>query len=218
MTVSDDGSEGRPRARAARKDATRRKLLDAAQRLFTEKGFFETRAGDIAKEAGVAHGTMFAHFGSKAGLLLRLLENFTNERIEALDRFSDEARAKGATPEEEFWSTLREIWRSDLENLGLIRAYASYSWLWDNDLEAAHKQLRRANRLHLAKLLGRVETDVPDTWPTLEHRVALFYAEYREMLRVYQPGSDDLLWTHLERTVDFLFQFSNKPGKTGAKA
>jgi TetR/AcrR family transcriptional regulator, fatty acid metabolism regulator protein len=43
----------------------RRHLLDAAVRVFARKGFHATRVGDIAEEAGVAHGLLYHYFESK---------------------------------------------------------------------------------------------------------------------------------------------------------
>lgn len=47
----------------------RRQLLDAAVRVFARKGFHASRVGDIAEEAGVAHGLLYHYFDSKDELL-----------------------------------------------------------------------------------------------------------------------------------------------------
>ena len=47
----------------------RRQLLDAAVRVFARKGFHASRVGDIAEEAGVAHGLLYHYFDSKDQLL-----------------------------------------------------------------------------------------------------------------------------------------------------
>lgn len=44
-------------------------LLDAAVRVFAEKGFHASRVGDIATEAGVAHGLLYHYFRSKDDVL-----------------------------------------------------------------------------------------------------------------------------------------------------
>lgn len=49
--------------------ATRRGILEAAQRLFEEQGYAATSVPDIAKAAGVALKTVYAGFDTKAGLL-----------------------------------------------------------------------------------------------------------------------------------------------------
>jgi TetR/AcrR family transcriptional regulator, fatty acid metabolism regulator protein len=47
----------------------RRQILDAAERVFARKGFHTSRVGDIAAEAGVAHGLLYHYFQSKDELL-----------------------------------------------------------------------------------------------------------------------------------------------------
>jgi len=47
----------------------RRELLDAAVRVFARKGFRSARVGDIAEEAGVAHGLLYHYFRSKEEVL-----------------------------------------------------------------------------------------------------------------------------------------------------
>lgn len=49
--------------------ATRRAILEAAQRLFEEQGYAATTVPDIAKAAGVALKTVYVGFDTKAGLL-----------------------------------------------------------------------------------------------------------------------------------------------------
>ncbi len=43
--------------RTARGEATRQRLLDAAERLFGTRGFHDTSIVEITREAGVGHGT-----------------------------------------------------------------------------------------------------------------------------------------------------------------
>lgn len=52
----------------------RRQILDAAVRVFARKGFHATRVGDIAAEAGVAHGLLYHYFDSKDSLLEAVFE------------------------------------------------------------------------------------------------------------------------------------------------
>jgi AcrR family transcriptional regulator len=52
---------------------TRDRLLEAAASAFAERGYDGTRVADIAGAAGVSNGAMYAHFGSKADLLVNAL-------------------------------------------------------------------------------------------------------------------------------------------------
>ena len=55
--------------RAVAGEEKRRQLLDAAVRVFARKGFHGSRVGDIAEEAGVAHGLLYHYFKSKDDVL-----------------------------------------------------------------------------------------------------------------------------------------------------
>ncbi|MGA8482288.1 MAG: TetR/AcrR family transcriptional regulator [Chthoniobacterales bacterium] len=73
--------------------ATRQAIVDAARRLFSERGYFSTKVDDIAALARVAPATVYAVSGGKHGLLNALLEIWaaapiiaaTIGRIEAMD-------------------------------------------------------------------------------------------------------------------------------------
>jgi AcrR family transcriptional regulator len=52
---------------------TRVRLLRAAADVFAERGYDGTRVVDIAAAAGVSNGALYAHFGSKAELLVAAL-------------------------------------------------------------------------------------------------------------------------------------------------
>jgi TetR/AcrR family fatty acid metabolism transcriptional regulator len=54
---------------AVSKADRRRQILDAAVRVFAEKGFTQCRVSDIAEEAGVAYGLVYHYFGSKDEVL-----------------------------------------------------------------------------------------------------------------------------------------------------
>ena len=47
----------------------RQLILDASVRVFAQKGYHTSRVGDIAEEAGVAHGLLYHYFDSKEELL-----------------------------------------------------------------------------------------------------------------------------------------------------
>jgi AcrR family transcriptional regulator len=52
---------------------TRERLLAAAADVFAERGYDGTRVADIAAAAGVSNGALYAHFASKAELLVAAL-------------------------------------------------------------------------------------------------------------------------------------------------
>jgi TetR/AcrR family fatty acid metabolism transcriptional regulator len=55
--------------------ATKRQhVLDAAAGVFAEKGFHAATIKDVARAAGVAHGSVYTYFESKEALLLGLFD------------------------------------------------------------------------------------------------------------------------------------------------
>ena len=58
------------------KDADERKneILDAAERIFSQKGFEQTSISDIIETVGVARGTIYYHFKSKESIMDALIE------------------------------------------------------------------------------------------------------------------------------------------------
>jgi AcrR family transcriptional regulator len=51
-------------------DAKRERIVEAAMRHFAAKGYEDARVEDVARELGIAKGSVFQHFGSKGALLL----------------------------------------------------------------------------------------------------------------------------------------------------
>lgn len=66
FTRSTGGTDERRR----KVDRTRADLLDAAERVFSAKGFEGASVDDVATEAGYTKGAVYAHFGSKRDLFL----------------------------------------------------------------------------------------------------------------------------------------------------
>jgi TetR/AcrR family transcriptional regulator, fatty acid metabolism regulator protein len=62
----------------------RRLLLDAAVRVFARKGFHASRVGDIAEEAGVAHGLLYHYFSSKDEVLATIFRETWTDLLEAV--------------------------------------------------------------------------------------------------------------------------------------
>ncbi len=52
----------------------REKILKAAVRIFAEKGFYNTRIAEIARDAGVADGTIYLYFKNKDDILITVFE------------------------------------------------------------------------------------------------------------------------------------------------
>ncbi len=58
------------------------RILDAAVKVFAEKGFYLSRVSDIAREAGVADGTIYLYFKNKDDILISIFEEKMRTAIE----------------------------------------------------------------------------------------------------------------------------------------
>jgi AcrR family transcriptional regulator len=60
--------------RAQQQEVTRTRLLDAAERLFGDRGIHQTSLDGIAAEAGLTKGAIYANFAGKDDLIAAILE------------------------------------------------------------------------------------------------------------------------------------------------
>jgi AcrR family transcriptional regulator len=67
--------EGQARPERADAARNRRRVLDAARRLFDAHGVAAVTMSDVAREAGVAKGTIFHRFGDRQGLAQALIDD-----------------------------------------------------------------------------------------------------------------------------------------------
>ena len=58
---------------------TKQQIMDAAYKVFSEKGYDKTSLSDIAREAGVTRGAIYWHFEDKAELLCELIRGMAEK-------------------------------------------------------------------------------------------------------------------------------------------
>lgn len=77
---------------SARRDpaARRAELIEAATRLFAEKGLEETAVSDIVAAAGVAQGTFYLYFESKAEVANAVVVNVSEQIVEGVEEIANE--------------------------------------------------------------------------------------------------------------------------------
>lgn len=95
--------------------ATRQRILEVAKELFASQGFEATTTRDIAKQAGIAAGTMFNYFSSKEALVGSLAA----EALAELETGSNAASRSGESLEEALFAFVS----SGLRKLKPLRKY-----------------------------------------------------------------------------------------------
>jgi TetR/AcrR family transcriptional regulator, fatty acid metabolism regulator protein len=98
--------------RSIAQEEKRKQILDAAVRVFARSGYHGSRVGDIAEEAGVAHGLLYHYFSSKEQVLQTIFrENWGEllERFRAVEVSDETAGEKLAG----IAKILLRTWRND---------------------------------------------------------------------------------------------------------
>jgi AcrR family transcriptional regulator len=72
-------TEGATARRRELPEVRREQILDAAARVFLDRGLAEATMADVAEAAGVAKGTVYLYFDSKSALLTGLRARYTNQ-------------------------------------------------------------------------------------------------------------------------------------------
>src|SRR5579871_6882093 len=103
MTIVDQDIDKPDRRR---KPDSLERIKRAARKLFVERGYHATRPQDIAREAGLGHGTFYLHFPDKRACFLA----FVDEAREELDVYLRLRRVPGASLEERIGATIAAIY------------------------------------------------------------------------------------------------------------
>jgi AcrR family transcriptional regulator len=108
--VKRDPSRTRLTLRAERAGVTRRRIATAARHLFSRDGYGATTLKGVAAEAGVAVQTVYAVYGSKAGILRTLREDVVSQP-EAEASFRDAMREASAPRSLDLFArSIRQRW------------------------------------------------------------------------------------------------------------
>ena len=177
----------------------RRVILDAAVRVFAQKGYHTSRVGDIAEEAGIAHGLLYHYFSSKEEVLETVFRENWRELLESFARIerSDEpplAQLEGIA------KTLLRTWRARPELVTVMVREVARS----PQLQAQVDEIR-AGFLVIQRVIERGQAD-GSFRPELDARLAswIFYGGLEEVLTGWVlgqlPDGDEEV-ARAERTV-----------------
>ncbi|MEM9656794.1 MAG: TetR/AcrR family transcriptional regulator [Planctomycetota bacterium] len=103
------------RITAADKAETRKRIISVAKTLFQTRGFDAATTRDIAKEVGIAAGTMFNYFSSKEALVVEL----ASQSLEKAEVDFAKSRRPGAPLDETLFASVA----AQLRSLKPLRKY-----------------------------------------------------------------------------------------------
>ena len=113
----------RPNQRALAKQRTRERILAAARSLFSERGYEGATIRDIAREAGMSTGAVFASFTDKSDLFAEIAEQVQADLHHALRAAAEGLEGKAAVD-----AMLAAAAERQLSELALFQAVMSALW------------------------------------------------------------------------------------------
>lgn len=144
---------------ARRKPESLSKIKRAARKLFVERGYHATRPQDIAREAGLGHGTFYLHFPDKRACFLAFVEDARGE----LDAYVRARVSENDTLETHIATTLNAIFDYAESHPGVLNAAMTDEAVIDAEGAQAVPLLQRwgldwAENLRLGVQHGQVST------------------------------------------------------------
>lgn len=131
-----------------RGDAARNRvlLLDAARRLIAHRGAESVSMDDVAAAAGVGKGTLFRRFGSRAGLMLVLLDE-DEKALQQAFLFGPPPLGPGAPP-------LERLLAFGRERLAFAHTHRALLTEAHRELQARYGPVFAVNHTHVRTLLA----------------------------------------------------------------
>jgi len=150
-----------PSRRERRKADTRRRLIEAARALFSERGYDATRPQDIARSADVAAGTFYVHFDDKQDAFLA----FTDQVAGELTAFIHGRVAGTGTFEEILERSLEALFEYSFTHPGVLAAATAEAAVNAAGLPPGASLVERlADILDLSMRRGIERGEVPDDY------------------------------------------------------
>jgi AcrR family transcriptional regulator len=155
----------------ARREATRRRLYEAAVTLIAEQGFSATTVDEIAERAGVAKGTVYYNFASKNDLFEELLRHGVGHLTASLRRASERTAERGGSRVDALDAMIRAGLTFIVRNPSFTQLYVAELWRTNRTWQDTLMTVRQEAVAVVEQVLGEAveagevspETDVPLT-------------------------------------------------------
>jgi len=175
---------------------TKDKILQAAERLFSEKGFHKTNTKEIAAEAGVATGSVYAYFKDKKSVFLDIYGSASH--ITFLQKTCRDLDFSKKSNREIILALLQSLAEEHTLSPGFRREVSAMR-VNDKDVEAIHTRLHEAMRTQLVDTLRRKEKALRIT--DLDAAAFVILCACEEVIHASRTNTPDI---EQERLLDTL--------------
>lgn len=196
------------RLRKVHKEATRRHILQAAEELFFDDGFEETKTSQIAKKAGVAEGTLYNYFPSKSAILINIIASKIYDETlvfvpDPCEYVSNEAAGIIMDRTNNFWGWASNIKRSFLRRIFIefFKAPALHDSC-SGALINFDEEFIEILKSTLANIKATPEQELNDQTSILLSVVMLSLQHYA----IKDDVSADMIWRIISSKIEYLIE------------
>ena len=178
-------------------------ILQAAEAVLAEKGYYDTSMDEIAARVGIAKGTVYLHFPSKEDMVFALFER----EMETFLSFVEQTSASLATPQNKLEQLLHQLYQGLLgKRMQLLLSFYSNMDVRQGLLEKKAQLRNRLEKLSTAitalleegKVTGEFDTAIPTPVMLSTFFSLLSPQAYKHLVVDEQMPSEELV-THLSR-------------------
>jgi AcrR family transcriptional regulator len=185
------------RRSAAEERPPAERLLSAAEHLFGERSYRRTTVADICAQAGMATGSFYAHFDSKADVFAAVIRQINADvraaQVAAIKAAEDNQRARERASFRAYFDLMsRRPW--------IYRIVREAEFLAPGEFRAYYERLARgyARGVRVAQLAGEVDAQydpevIAYVYTGLGHFIGMRWAEWTEGGRVPDDIFEDLM-------------------------
>jgi len=181
-------------------------FIDAAERLFMQKGFENTSIDEVAKEAGLTKRTLYQYFTSKEDLFYAVATKGARLLLSAYE----EAMKRGNNVLEKIRLGNKAYLQFYKDYLGMFRLMNYTPATLQNSEESPHyREIRVLDGIRMQYFMDFVASGHSDGSinPNLDIRKAIFFAFFAPFSLLYTVSSMSM-WDQLELDENEFLQFS----------
>ena len=186
-----------------RKNAKQGIIIDAALKIFRERGYANARMADIARRAGVSYGLVYHYFGSKEVLFEMIVESWWSALYAMMEKeiaSADDIRDKLVNIIEFFLNTYGQ--KPNLMSIFVSEVYRSSVYHTEEGLSRFLKFFNLCEQIMVqGQKSGFLIKDVPP-----HHLTYIFYGAIETFISVMVLGKEPLTKKRHERATKSILQ------------
>ncbi len=156
-------------ARQSQKEATRKRVIDAARELFDRQGYQGTTIREIARQAGISVGSVFTTFASKGEILSQIMEDRLDGLYGELDQVVPNLRGSTADRLRSIFA-IHFSFEARRTRLFLAHIAAAYDWTLSSAARPMGRNQKLVGIIRDCIVKGIAENDVD---PNLDPQLAV---------------------------------------------